>query len=128
MANNNVRGGTLLDVRINGRPYNPTNDSSPNINTVRFDYENEPTGNGEVHTIRKRRFCGVTDLELSVDDADFEALSEIWEAGIEVEVVIQRANESVYGGLLMPEGEAPALSGDGKVTVSFVGREFLKIS
>ena len=122
-----VRGGTLLDVRINGVPYNPTNDSSPNIRTTRYSSENEPTGNGDVHTIKKRQFCGVTDLELSVSDADFDRLSEIWDSNLEVEVVVQRATGATYGGLLMPEGELE-LSGDGKVTVAFVGREYLQIS
>ncbi|NIZ41347.1 hypothetical protein PVA45_07240 (plasmid) [Entomospira entomophila] len=122
-----IKGGSLTEVRINGRNYDPTNESSPTFFLASTMQENEITANRNIHSIKKQAMNGFEGLELSVTDADFAVLAGVWDAGIEVEVTITRATGVTYGGLCMPDGECQ-LDNAGKVTIAMKSGSFKQIS
>lgn len=122
----NIRGGDIQQILIAGREYDPASEGSMNYRLSGYNNENLPTGNGNVHTNKNRKLGGFDGLSISLDSSrlDLESLQEVWNNGVAVPVQITKSDGIVYSGSLVPEGELPAVSGDGTLEIAMLGKKF----
>ncbi|NIZ47804.1 hypothetical protein PVA44_07740 (plasmid) [Entomospira nematocerorum] len=122
-----TKGGRLVEVRINGRNFDPTNDSDPTIKIGALEVENEITAGRHIHSVVREAMGGFSDLVLSVTDDEYTILANIWDSLTPVSVTITRASGAIYGGQCYPSGTCE-LSNDGKVTLAMDSGDFMLIS
>jgi hypothetical protein len=124
-----ARGGDIQSININGREFDPANEQTLNYRLSGFTNENLPTGNGKLHTNKRRKLGGFDGLAISIDPSrqDLEFLQEIANSFDPVPVSITLVNGTVYSGSLKMEDVLDANSGDGTVEISMMGEKFEQI-
>lgn len=124
-----VRGGDIDQLMIGGREFDPVGESNVSYKLAGYTNESAPTGNGNMHTTRKRKLGGFESLPISVDSdrGDVEYLQEKMDAGEPIPCSMTLANGKTYAGDLALQGDLNPNTGDGQVEISALGPRFEKI-
>ena len=125
----NIRGGDITQLLIAGREFDPVEDANVTYRLSGFKNENNPTGNGGIHTKRTRKLGGFDALPISVDTSkkDLEFLQDLADKGAPVPMSMTLASGQIYGGDLVIEGDTDVNTGDGQIEITAYGQAFEQI-
>jgi hypothetical protein len=123
-----VRGSDIRQMMIAGREFDVAPESNVTYRLSGFSNESNPTGNGGMHTVQRRKLGGFESLPLSVDPSrgDIEFLQDKADAGEPVAMSMTTAG-ATYAGSLTIQGAIDPNTGDGQVEISALGPKFEQI-
>lgn len=118
-----ARGGDVRQVIIDGVEYDPVGGGNGGYTAIfsGFSNENQPTGNGDMHTNANRVLGGFDGLALSVTTEEYQTLSDVRNAGEKVPVQITLASGAVHSGQLAVEGDLQMDGTAGTVEIAMRG-------
>lgn len=101
-----ARGGDVRQVIIDGVEYDPVGGGGSYTAIFSgFTNENQPTGNGAIHTNQSRKLGGFDGLQLSVTTDQYATLQKVADKSEPVPVQITIASGDVHSGQLVVEGD-----------------------
>lgn len=114
------RGGHPRQVTLAGREYDPAPESTVTVIAHGFTNENQPTGNGRLHTNQNRKLGGFDGLTISIDGdrGDYEALQALSNRASAFAATVTLANGQTWAGQVKIEGDLNFDAGAGTVEIS----------
>jgi hypothetical protein len=124
-----IRSGDIRQFTIQGREFDPAPSANVTLVLSGLTNENQPTGNGQMHTAQRRKLGGFDGMTLSVDTSkqDYEFIQGIADTGESVPVTLTLADSRTYSGDLVVEGDLQHNAGDGTLELAMRGKTFEQI-
>lgn len=121
-----ARGGDVRQVIINGVEYDPVGGGNGGYTAMfsGFSNENQPTGNGGMHTTSNRALGGFDGLALSVTTEQYQQLVDIQTDAETVPVQVTVASGAVHSGELAIEGDLQMDGTAGTVEIAMRGPRY----